>query len=112
MPTPCRAPGRMVVSSTAEPRERPMTKAHVQLMVGNVITMLRHIGCGASSAGRRFLAALHESRRKRAAVELARHRHLWEQQAGMIVRLDTRDESGAARTASWRADSAFSSLRH
>jgi hypothetical protein len=41
------------------------------------LTIIRRaIVAGASACGGRFLAALHDSRRKQAAVDLARYRHL------------------------------------
>jgi predicted regulator of Ras-like GTPase activity (Roadblock/LC7/MglB family) len=46
-------------------------------MVIGRLTMIRQaIISGATACCRRFLAALHESRRKQSVIERARHRHL------------------------------------
>ena len=45
-------------------------------LVGRLTILRRAIVSGASTCSARFLAALHDSRRKQAAIELAKHRHL------------------------------------
>ena len=45
-------------------------------LVGRLTILRRTIVSGASTCSARFLAALHDSRRKQAAIELAKHRHL------------------------------------
>ena len=44
--------------------------------IGRLTTVRRAIASGASTWSARFVAALHESRRKQAAIELAKHRNL------------------------------------
>jgi hypothetical protein len=44
--------------------------------IGRLTMIRRAIASGASACFERFLAALHESRRKQAAIERARYRHL------------------------------------
>jgi len=44
--------------------------------IGRFTTIRQAIFSGATACCGRFLAALHESRRKQGAIELARHRHL------------------------------------
>ena len=45
-------------------------------VIGRLTIIRRAIASGASTCFRRFLAALHESRRKQAAIARARYRHL------------------------------------
>jgi len=51
--------------------------------IGRLTTILRAIASGAGRSCGRFVAALHDSRRKRAAVELAMHRHLCDRRTGI-----------------------------
>jgi hypothetical protein len=44
--------------------------------IGRLTMIRRAVASGASTGFQRFLAALHESRRKQAAIERARYRHL------------------------------------
>lgn len=53
--------------------------------IKRLTTILRAIASGAGRSCGRFVAALHDSRRKRAAVELAMHRHLWERRTGISL---------------------------
>jgi hypothetical protein len=57
-------------SRTLQPRDR----SHVAN--GRLTILRRAIASGASAWSARFVAALHESRRKQAAIELAKRRHL------------------------------------
>jgi hypothetical protein len=52
----------------SEPRSRPV--------MDRLTAMSRAIAIGARACLHRFLAALHESRRRQAAIERARYRHL------------------------------------
>jgi hypothetical protein len=45
-------------------------------LVGRLTILRRAIASGASTWCARFVAALHDSRRKQAAIELTKHRHL------------------------------------
>ena len=52
--------------------------------IGRLTILRRAIVSGASTCCARFLAALHDSRRKQAAIELAKHRHLiFDSETGM-----------------------------
>ena len=57
-------------SRTFEPRDRS------GIAIGRLTTPRRVIASAASTWSARFVAALHESRRKQAAIEVAKHRHL------------------------------------
>jgi len=46
------------------------------MAIGRLTTIRQAISSGASACWRRFLGALHESRRKQGAIERARYRHL------------------------------------
>jgi hypothetical protein len=57
-------------SRTLEPKGRS------GIAIGRLTILRRAIASGASTWSARFVAALHDSRRKQAAIELAKHRHL------------------------------------
>ena len=66
-------------------------------LVGRLTMLRRAIVSGASTFCAQFLAALHHSRRKQAAIELAKHRHLiFDSETGMSFGMN----STAQRTTS------------
>ena len=71
---------------------------HSDIVIGRLTTIRQAIISCARACGRRFLAALHESRRTQAAIERARHRHLiYDADTGLHFGPDRRQAHQALR---------------
>jgi len=63
-------------TTTVVSRQIPDFDCRSDMVIGRLAMIQQAIISGANACCRRFLAALHESRRKQGAIELARYRHL------------------------------------
>ena len=73
---PARSGGKGEATTIAASRQIPDFDCRSDMVIGRLPMIQQAIISGANACCRRFLAALHESRRMQAAIERARYRHL------------------------------------